>query len=78
MAKNANGRGTIYAEHRLDMGVYSSREENWHFGVAPEVGIQMPYDRLLGYVSVRWNYGLKAGAIDEVSYFSIRFGIGLR
>lgn len=70
--------GTIYAEHRLDMGLYSVREENWHLAIAPEVGVQLPYDRLLGYVSLRWNYGFKAGEIDEVSYISIRLGIGLR
>ncbi len=70
--------GTMYAEHRLDMGLYSFREENWHFAVAPEIGIQFPYDRLLGYFSIRWNYGMKSGEIDEVNYFSFRFGIGLR
>jgi hypothetical protein len=70
--------GTIFAEHRLDMGLYSYREENWHLAIAPEVGVQLPYDRLLGYVSVRWNNGFSAGEIDEVSYFSFRLGIGLR
>jgi hypothetical protein len=46
--------------------------------VAPELGLQLPYDRLLGYVALRWNYAFAAGEIDEVSYFSIRLGIGLR
>jgi hypothetical protein len=60
------------------MGMYSLKQSNWHFAFAPEIGIQMPYDRLLGYVSLRWNYALEAGDVGETSYLSLRIGIGLR
>jgi len=70
--------GTMYTEYRVDLGLYSFRERNWHFAFAPEVGIRFPYDRWLGYFSVRWNYALGAGEIDEVSYISFRVGVGLR
>lgn len=70
--------GTMYTEHRLDLGLYSFRENNWRFAAAPEIGVRLPYNVLLGYVSVRWNYATPAGDLDEVSYFSIRVGIGLR
>jgi hypothetical protein len=70
--------GAMYNEYRVDMGLYQWVEDGWQFAVAPEFGIQMPYDRLLGYVSVRWHYAGSSGSIDETSYFSFRLGIGLR
>jgi hypothetical protein len=70
--------GTMYADYRLDMGLYNYREENWHLALAPEVGLKFPYTMLLGYVSLRWNNGFAAGDVDEISYFAIRVGVGLR
>jgi len=70
--------GTIYADYRLDMGLYNYREDNWHLAVAPEVGLKFPYNIPLGYVALRWNYAFSAGETDEVSYLALRLGIGLR
>ena len=32
--------GTMYTERRLDMGLYSLKQSNWHFAFAPEFGGQ--------------------------------------
>jgi len=70
--------GAMYSERRADVGSYTFKEDNWMFSVAPEIGVQLPYTSFLGYLSVRWNYGFAAGSFEETSYFSFRFGVGLR
>jgi hypothetical protein len=70
--------GATYVERRADIGIYAFVEENWHLSIAPEVGVQLPYWRRLGYVSVRWHHAFEAGDVSENSYLSFRVGFGLR
>ena len=70
--------GATYVERRADIGIYSFVEENWHLSIAPEVGVQLPYWRRLGYVSLRWHHAFEAGDVSENSYLSFRVGLGLR
>jgi hypothetical protein len=68
--------GTYIMEHRLDIGLYSIHETNWHFGFGPEVGVAIPLQSdLAGVLSGRYNYALSAGSVGDQSYVS--FGIGL-
>jgi opacity protein-like surface antigen len=68
--------GTYVMEHRLDIGLYTIHETNWHFGFAPEAGIAFPLrQNLAGVLSGRYNYALSAGSTDDQSYVSI--GVGL-
>jgi hypothetical protein len=68
--------GTYVMEHRLDVGLYTIHETNWHFGFGPEAGVAIPIHQDLSWVvSGRYNYALSAGSVGEQSYVS--FGIGL-
>jgi hypothetical protein len=68
--------GTYIMEHRLDIGLYTIHETNWHFGFGPEVGLAFPLrPDLAGVLMSRYNYALSAGSVDEQSYLSV--GIGL-
>ena len=68
--------GTYVLEQRMDIGLYSIHETNWHFGFGPEAGLAIPVrPGLSAVVSSRYNYALSAGNVDDQSYVS--FGLGL-
>jgi len=69
--------GTAFIERRAEMGVYQFTEENWHLAVAPEIGMQMPWDSFLGWLSVRYNYAFSAGDVDAQQWFEFRIGFGM-
>jgi hypothetical protein len=67
--------GTIFQERRVDVSLYSIAQDNWHFAVAPEVGVVFPLGWVVrGVLSARYHYGL---ATDDFApqYFSFSFGI---
>jgi hypothetical protein len=68
--------GTYIMEHRLDIGLYSIHETNWHFGFAPELGFAFPIrPDLAAVLNGRYNYALSAGSVDDQSY--VTFGLGV-
>jgi len=68
--------GVYIMEHRLDIGLYTIKETNTHFGFGPEAGITFPLKPdLAGIVNGRYNYALSAGNVDDQSYVS--FGVGV-
>ncbi len=69
--------GTSYIHRRTEMGVFQVTNENWHLAVAPEIGMQMPWDAFLGWASVRYNYAFSAGDVDAQQWFEFRLGFGL-
>ncbi len=72
------GAGAYIIENRRELGLFSLQETNWHFGVAPEVGILMPSGRFLGFFNVRYNYTTSAGMTPEQSYLGFNVGLGLQ
>jgi hypothetical protein len=67
--------GVYIMEHQLDIGLYSIRENNVHFGFGPEAGIALPLNVDLAVMLYsRYNYALSAGSIDDQAYVS--FGAG--
>lgn len=70
------GAGVIYNERRNDFGIFTSSSSKWQFALAPEVGVMLPVGASLAYLSLRYNYGFKAGDFDALSYLSISVGIG--
>jgi hypothetical protein len=74
--------GTYYIIQRLQIGIYQVEKDNWHFGLAPEVGILVPTDYIYLQFSVKYNY---AFAVDnsipkepiDISYVSINLGISV-
>jgi hypothetical protein len=74
--------GTYYIIQRLELGVYLLEEDNWHFGLAPVIGILIPTDYIFLNLSVKYNHASEAGksiAGDPVgfSYYTINAGISV-
>ena len=68
--------GTYYIERRTDFSVVSAVTDNWHFGLAPEIGVAIPVRPALAAVlSTRYNYAFASGNVDDQAYVS--FGLGL-
>jgi hypothetical protein len=65
---------TYYVENRLDIGRSSIYADNWHLGLAPELGVIIPVDwNVRAYLNAKYNWAIKSGGI-EVQYFT--FGLG--
>jgi hypothetical protein len=70
------GIGTYYIETRDFKGQYYIRENAWHFGIYPEVGIVIPFNRNTGVnINAKYNYAAKTKDTNEQSWISL--GIGL-
>ena len=69
--------GTAWIERRTEMGMYQLTEDNWHLAVAPEVGINLPWDSFLGYVGVRYHYAFEAGDMEAQQWIEFKVGFGL-
>jgi outer membrane protein W len=68
------GLGTYYVENRLDIGRSSIYADNWHLGLAPELGVIIPVDwNVRAYLNAKYNWAIKSGGV-EVQYFT--FGLG--
>lgn len=73
------GIGAYRMERRLDIGVSSIRDNNWHLGFAPELGLAVPFDFARSiYFNVRYNYALEAGGIGPYSYWGFNLGAAWR
>jgi hypothetical protein len=72
------GIGVMYMNQRVDIGLFRVEKDHWAFAVAPEVGMQFPYDRFLGWVSARWNYSAGTSTLPQQSYITFLIGFGLR
>jgi len=70
--------GAYIIENRLEIGLYSTQETNWHFGVAPEIGVLLPAGRFLGFFNVRYNWTTDSGMTPEVTYWGFNLGLGLQ
>jgi len=72
------GVGTYYIENRLEVGISALTDDNWHFGLAPEVGIMLPpAANMATYLSVKYNWAFEAGGFEH-TYWTFGIGIGGR
>ena len=70
------GAGAYIIERRLEIGTIAITESNWHFGLAPEIGVSMPLGwRSVGFLNARYNYAFASGGAPSQGYFS--FGVGV-
>jgi outer membrane protein W len=73
--------GTYYIVQRLEIGVLSLEDNNWHFGLAPEFGIMFSsYSGTIFFVNARYNYAFKAGQDlkgqgKDWAYWGINVGV---
>ena len=70
------GLGTYYIESRNMMGIYYTQGDAWHFGVAPEVGVAIPFGAGTAGVNVNVKYNMAAKTKDEQAYGWLGIGIG--
>ncbi len=68
------GLGTYWIEQRFEIGFSAIKDSQWHFGVAPEVGIVLPLrSNIAWYLNARYNYAVKA---NNFTHQWFGFGIG--
>jgi len=69
------GIGTIYDLRNTDMGMWTVEEENWHFLLAPEVGISYDLSIATGItVSARSDNAFKISDADGFGNLNINVG----
>ena len=89
--KNSNSRftpfvrvhaGTYYIMQRFDIGVYTVNNDNWHFGLAPEVGFMINLSREMDIlVNGKYNHAFDSGtrlsgdSNNKNTFFTINLGI---
>lgn len=71
------GVGGMYAESRDFMGIYYIQDKDWHFALAPEVGIVLPFGNSNSgiHAGVKYNWGAKTRNTDAISYMTLNIGI---
>jgi len=72
------GIGAYRTLQRTEIGLVAITNNNWQFGVAPEVGVNIPLGLTYNSFTVgaRYNYAFQAGNSLEVSYLSFVVGFG--
>ena len=66
--------GTTYLTRRLEIGVYTITEDNWHFSFGPEIGVLHPLAAVDMLFSVKYHRVLEAGGVPRQPYLSINLG----
>lgn len=70
------GAGPYIVNQRTEMGLYSSTQKRWQFGLQPEVGLWI--DLAAGtnlMFGAKYNYAFKTKKGDALSYLNINAGI---
>lgn len=70
------GIGAQKIDQRTDFGLYTVNDNNWRFGFAPEVGVLIPVNFNSSInLSAKYQYAVKSGDNDAVSYISFKIGL---
>ncbi len=70
------GFGAYWIEERTELGVYSESTDNWHLGLAPEVGILIPINYTTSiYSTFKYNIALKSGDSMMHQYLGLNIGL---
>lgn len=69
--------GLAYVEKRTTMGLWAFEMSEWHPALAPEIGLQLPWDAFVGTVSLRYNFAFETGDHDTQQWLELRFGFGM-
>lgn len=69
--------GGYVVERRVEVGLFAVESQKWQWGFAPEVGILLPFESSVGFVSARYNYAFENGDDNpEHTYWSAQVGLG--
>jgi outer membrane protein W len=68
--------GTYFIERRVEVGLFVFDDDNWHFGLAPEVGVTFPLGwRARGLFNARFNWAASTGGSGDITYWNLGFGV---
>jgi hypothetical protein len=68
--------GTAPTKRRTEIGILAIDDFNWHFAVAPELGVLIPLDTGVDFIgTVKYNVALKANDSINYSYLNIQVGL---
>jgi hypothetical protein len=67
--------GTTPIEKRTEIGIVAITDTNWHFTVAPEIGILVPLDGVSLFAAVNYMYSLKTNNTINYSWLTINIGL---
>ena len=68
--------GTAPTKKRTEVGILAFDDLNWHFALAPEIGILIPFDTGFNFIgSVKYNVALQTNDSINYSYLNIQVGV---
>ena len=72
--------GTYWIERRADVSIISVKDDNWHFGWAPELGLIVPLGRpeVALIANARYNWAFSAGGSGDQKYWGFNIGFMYR
>ena len=71
------GTGAYKMVQRTNTGIWSVENNNWHFGISPEVGVFYPISHSTGInLSLKYHYVFKASGTTDHSWLGLNIGIG--
>jgi len=71
------GIGTYYIETRDMLGIYYLQEDAWHFGIAPEVGVIIPFGQTSNWglnLNFRYNWAAKTKDTKQQTWINPSIG----
>lgn len=70
-----SGVGGVWSLQRTDIGSYLIDNDNFHFGVMPELGVNIPIS-FTSNLNVSAKYNLVFATSNSINYSFISFGVG--
>lgn len=70
------GVGGMVIEDRVDIGLFTSTEKNFHFGLSPKIGVDIPAGSVSLVPSITYNFAPPSK--DSISYQYIGFNLGIK
>ena len=69
------GIGMTPIQQRTEIGVVAITDTNWHFTLAPEIGLLIPLDQLSLFAAANYNYAFKVNNTIDHSFITINIGL---
>lgn len=67
--------GGMVIEDRVDIGLFTSSSKNFHFGMSPKIGVDIPAGDVSIVPSITYNFAPPAKDSITYSYFGFNLGI---
>ncbi len=70
------GVGGMVIEDRVDIGLFTSTAKNFHFGLSPKIGVDIPAGSVSIVPSITYNFAPPAK--DSITYSYLGFNLGIK